>query len=139
VNGEIFYHLRNLWENSALAGVIRSAYPQPALVPASPWLNSFPPNKPGLTATIDKNSGATASWQSAGEPARLWVLQFHGTDNVWTTEILPAGQTTKSFLTSLPEVIAIRAVDRAGNLSPPAAVKKSLVPVRNGKGMMIVN
>ncbi|HTV76602.1 MAG TPA: family 10 glycosylhydrolase, partial [Candidatus Baltobacteraceae bacterium] len=130
--GEIFYHLRNLVENSALAGVIRSAYPQTALVPASPWLDSFPPNQPRLAAAINRNSGVSASWQSGSQSAWLWVLQFCGANNVWTTEILPANQTMKFFPNPAPELISIRAVDRAGNLSAPAVLKKA-VPVRNGK------
>ena len=49
VGGEIFYHLRNLLDNRALADVVRAEYPQPALVPASPWLDSTPPDKPKLS------------------------------------------------------------------------------------------
>ena len=49
VSGEIFYHLRNLFDNHALTDVVRAEYPQPALVPASPWLDSTPPDKPKLT------------------------------------------------------------------------------------------
>jgi uncharacterized lipoprotein YddW (UPF0748 family) len=46
--GEIFYHLRSLTDNPALANVVRAAYQQTALVPASPWLDSLPPGKPKL-------------------------------------------------------------------------------------------
>jgi uncharacterized lipoprotein YddW (UPF0748 family) len=132
--GEIHYHLRNIIENPALTDGIRREYPQPALVPASPWLDSFPPDQPRLAATVDKNSGVSASWQSGVQPVWLWVLQFRGTNNVWTTEILPASQTTKSFSNPVPEIISIRAMDRAGNLSPPASLKRFRVIYRS-KGM----
>jgi len=134
VNGEIFFHLKNLTDNPALADVIRNEYPQAALVPASPWLDSFPPDKPALTATIQKNSGASAIWQSVGQPAQLWLLQFRGTNNVWTTEILPASQNNYDFENSAPEIISIRAVDRVGNLSQPTSLKRTRVIYRT-KGM----
>ncbi|HTA94689.1 MAG TPA: family 10 glycosylhydrolase, partial [Verrucomicrobiae bacterium] len=134
VNGEIFFHLKNLTDNPALTDVIRNEYPQAALVPASPWLDSFPPDKPTLTATIQKNSSASANWQSVGQPAQLWLLQFRGTNNVWTTEILPASQNNYDFENSAPEIISIRAVDRVGNLSPPTSLKRTRVIYRT-KGM----
>ncbi len=133
--GEIHFHLRSVTQNPALAGDVRALYSQPALVPASPWLDSIPPDKPKLTVTIE-NSGALAHWEnSGGEPAWLWVLQFR-TNEVWTTEILPANQTTRTFFSSPPIEIAVSAVDRVGNESEPAALKKSNPPpVRpSGKG-----
>lgn len=125
--GEIFYHLRNLLENHALADVVRTQFSQPALVPASPWLDAIPPDKPKLTATIEK-SRVWAHWETAGsEPAWLWVLQFR-INGVWTTEILPASQTSRTFFDATPDVISVRAVDRTENLSQPAVLEKSEVP-----------
>jgi uncharacterized lipoprotein YddW (UPF0748 family) len=130
-SGEIFYHLRTLPENRALADVIRAQYPQPALVPASPWLDSLSPDKPKLTIG-ESRAGLRFEWAtSGGEPAWLWVLQFR-TNEVWTMEILPANQATRTFFGSQPDVIAVSAVDRVGNESEPAALKKGL-PVQNGK------
>jgi uncharacterized lipoprotein YddW (UPF0748 family) len=130
VSGEIFYHLGNLFDNRALTDVVRTAYPQPALVPASPWLDSIPPDKPKLTVTTD-NAGARAHWATAGgEPARLWVLQFR-INAIWTTEILPANQTAWTFENSKPDVVVVSAVDRSGNESAPTALQKTMPsPVR---------
>ena len=64
------------------------------------------------------------SGQPSGEPAWLWVLQYR-TNEVWTTEILPAGQTSRTFFNSRPEVVAVSAVDRTGNLSSPAVMGKA--------------
>ena len=53
VSGEIFYHLRNLFDNHALTDVVRAEYPQPALVPASPcWIPLRPTSRssPSLKA-----------------------------------------------------------------------------------------
>jgi len=126
VSGEIIYHLRTLSENYALADVVRTQYPQSALVPTTPWLDSIPPDKPKL-AVGESRSGLRFAWEtSGGKPAWLWVLQFR-INGVWATEILPASQTSRTFFDSKPDVIAVRAVDRTENLSPPAILEKSTI------------
>ena len=130
MSGEIFYHLRNLSENRALTDVVRTAYPQLALVPASPWLDSIPPGKPKLSAGAPWSS-LRFDWANAnGKPAWLWVLQFE-IKGVWTTEILPANQTTRTFFDAKPDIIAVSAVDRSGNESASAALKVEM-PVYHG-------
>jgi hypothetical protein len=134
--GELLYHLRSVLDNRALNDAIRAQYNQTALVPTSPWLDSLSPGKPKLAVTIE-NSGARAHWEvSGGEPAWLWVLQFR-TNEIWTTEILPANQTARTFFSSQPDVIAVSAVDRVGNESAPVALKKGTPPPvrRSGKGV----
>jgi hypothetical protein len=133
--GEIFYHLRNLTDNPALANVVRAAYPQTALVPASPWLASLPPARPKLVVVENDRSGLSVRWETNGTPAWLWILQYR-TNEVWATEILPASQTVRTFESSRPETVAVSAVDRVGNVSSPAALKKTQ-PVRTGRGMTI--
>jgi len=117
--GKIFYHLRNLTDNRALADVVRAAYPQAALVPASPWLDAVPPARPKLAAGGSRGRVCFQWTASAGKPVWLWVLQFR-THGFWTTEALPAGQTSRTFFDSQPEVVSISAVDRTGNISLPA-------------------
>jgi uncharacterized lipoprotein YddW (UPF0748 family) len=131
-SGEIFFHLRNLAANPALGGVIRAQYAQPALVPASPWLADQPPDKPTLAVTANNRFNVSLRWEtSGGKPPWLWVLQFQ-TNQVWTTEILPAAETVWTSGNSKPDAVAIRAVDRVGNLSPSAALvlTKVVTPVR---------
>jgi uncharacterized lipoprotein YddW (UPF0748 family) len=124
--GEIHFHLRSILENHALDGIVRSEYAQPALVPASPWLDSTSPDNPKVTVVKNGDSGWRVSWKtSGGEPPWLWVLQFH-TNGVWTTEILPAPQMTQIFANTALDLISISTVDRTGNLSSPAALKKIL-------------
>jgi uncharacterized lipoprotein YddW (UPF0748 family) len=132
VDGEIFYHLRNLTDNSALTDVVRAACAQPALVPASPWLASIPPGKPKLTVAEDSRASLRLQWESTSNPASQWVLQFR-TNQVWATEILPADRTNWAFAKPAPDLISISAVDRVDNLSAPAALKKSRL-VYLGKG-----
>jgi hypothetical protein len=119
--GEIHYHLRSLVENPALAAAIRAQYAQPALVPAMPWLDAVPPEKPRLIVTGGKNS-ARARWENGGaKPAQWWLLQILG-NGVWHTEILPPNQTARNFEDFLPDAVSVRAVDRAGNLSAPVVL-----------------
>jgi uncharacterized lipoprotein YddW (UPF0748 family) len=134
--GEIFYHLRSLTDNAALADSVRAAYAQPALVPASPWLDSIPPGKPKLTVVENSPSSLRLQWETADKPARLWVLQFR-TNQVWTTEILPAARTNWAFAKPAPDLISICAVDRVDNLGSPAALRKYLL-VPAGKRTMIL-
>jgi len=59
------------------------------------------------------------------------------TNEVWTTEILPANQTAQTFPDFAPDVIAISTVDRTGNLSLPIALKKTMpAPIRPRKLLM---
>jgi uncharacterized lipoprotein YddW (UPF0748 family) len=132
VSGEIHYHLRSLVENPALAAAVQSQYAQPALVPASPWMDSLPPSAPKLFAAIE-NSVTCIRWFSpAGEPPRWWLLQVCTTNN-WTTEILPGSQTSRILYNSNPDAISIRAVDRLGNLGAPTVLvpRKSLTISNN--------
>jgi uncharacterized lipoprotein YddW (UPF0748 family) len=129
--GVVLYHLRSVTENPALNEAVRNEFARPALVPASPWLDSTPPEKPRFTVVDNKRSGVSVRWESpGGEPPWLWVLQSLATNSVWTTEILPANQTAKAFANPAPELISIRAVDRVGNLSAAAALKKT-APVQS--------
>jgi len=133
--GEIFFRLRSLTDNAGLADVVRVAYAQPALVPASPWLDAIPPGKPKLTVVENSRSSLRVQWNTADNPAWLWVLQFR-TNQVWTTEVLPAARTNWAFAKPVPEWIAISAVGRVGGLSLSAAIKKSRL-VSIGKGRVI--
>jgi hypothetical protein len=117
--GTVHFHLRNVLENPALAAAVRAAYASPALVPASPWLDAVPPEKPKLIANTGGNS-AKLRWENgAGKPASLWLLQILS-DGHWRTEILPANQIARTFENYLPDAVAVRAVDRVENLSAPA-------------------
>jgi uncharacterized lipoprotein YddW (UPF0748 family) len=121
--GEIFYHLRSVADNPALTAAVRAEYVQTALVPASPWLDSVPPEKPSLTVG-ESRAGLRFQWAtSGGEPVWLWVVQSR-TNEIWRTEILPADQTSRTFFNSRPEVMAVSAVDRTGNLSLPVVLGK---------------
>jgi hypothetical protein len=98
------------------------AYAEPALVPASPWLDNKAPASPrvevkreGLSDTVD------VSWRRhGGEPAWLWaVYTKHGA--TWRLHVYPA-ETDNVQLGPDPilgpvTAVAVRAVDRSGNQS----------------------
>ena len=109
---------------------VRNANPQTALVPASPWLDSVPPDKPKLAVAENGRSSLDVRWETTGEAAWLWILQYR-TNEVWATEILPANQTTRTFENSKPDLVAVSAVDRTGNLSWP---RQSKSPSRSAAG-----
>jgi uncharacterized lipoprotein YddW (UPF0748 family) len=137
--GTVHFHLRTVLENPALADSIRSAYATPALEPPSPWLNLPVQGKPGLVVAHNSRTNLRIAWGSpGGGSARFWVLQFRTGSGDWQTKILPANQTMETFSNPVPDVIAISAVDGAGNLSPTAALKKT-PPARNGKSAIILN
>ncbi|HEU6448321.1 MAG TPA: family 10 glycosylhydrolase [Verrucomicrobiae bacterium] len=125
-SGEIFFHLRNLLDDPRLNQIARAGFSQPALGPAWPWLSSTLPKKPKLLLKSTKD-GLDIHWENSGDAAPWqWVLQVMGTNHLWTTHIFPATQMTASFGKPVPNAISIRAVDRLGNLSEPAAVRKIL-------------
>jgi uncharacterized lipoprotein YddW (UPF0748 family) len=132
--GEIHYHLRSVLENPALAAAVRAQYAQPALVPATPWLDALPPEKPKLSVTAGENS-TSLRWENNGtEPAKWWVLQVCHS-NIWTTEILPAAQTIRELPVSKPDAVSLRAVDRLGNLSAPTVLApRKFSPADTSKG-----
>jgi hypothetical protein len=107
-------------KNAALnEALLRDAYQQPALIPASPWLDASPPDRPKLTVTPWKKT-MTLGWKKTGaEPVCWWVLQCR-TNGVWTSEILPGNESGRYRENFSPDAVALRAVDRAGNLSPAA-------------------
>ena len=141
VNGEIYFHLKNLIENNELNSLVRAANKNSALVPAMPWLSTSVPDQPVLSVTKETITNLTFHWEpAAGESPKFWVLQYLGTNQVWTSEICPGIQSGCAFSTFRPGVVSIRALDDYENLSPAAVLGKFVVPTpihRIGKGMLI--
>lgn len=117
--GHVHWNMKALMRNNGLAEALeREVYGQPALVPPAPWLDTDPPEKPRLAV-----SGGAASWSPGGvEKVWLWVVQTRK-DNEWTTRMLPGATKSRALERPLPEAIAVTAVDRCGNASPPAVVR----------------
>ncbi|HEX4644453.1 MAG TPA: family 10 glycosylhydrolase, partial [Verrucomicrobiae bacterium] len=87
--GNIFWSIKCLMENrGGFATVLeRDLYAEPALVPASPWLEQKPPGKP----VVQAGAGNDIVWEPAeAEKASFWVLQTK-TNSEWHTVILTGG------------------------------------------------
>ena len=121
--GHVHWNMKSLMHSTELGAALqRGAYAEPALIPACKWLDSTPPGKPRLTAAIG-NSSVKLSWESAPpELSRLWVLQYRRS-GAWTTRFLSADSQTQILDGELPDLLALSAVDRTGNLGPAATVQ----------------
>ena len=126
-SGNIYWSMKPLLEKgeSVASVLLREAYAEPSLVPSSPWLDRIPPGKPQLL--IGDSSGSPRiklDWRPRGqEKVWLWVLQTQRA-GVWVTDILPGGQSSLVLNASAPpEFIALTAIDRCGNASPPVVVQ----------------
>ena len=99
-----------------------SVYADPALIPASPWLEGRnpPPALPSVALGADAATGArTVTWQPAvGDAPWLWVVQTRAR-TIWTTRILRAALTAFPVPPS-SDTVAVSAVDRCGVIGPCA-------------------
>lgn len=120
--GHIHWNMKSLLASSNLQSALASGpYAQTALVPACPWLDAKPPGKPNVTVATASSGGMQVSWKPAtGERPRFWLLQTKR-GNGWSSEITAA--TFAPLASPLPEVVAVSAVDRAGNASRPAVLR----------------
>jgi uncharacterized lipoprotein YddW (UPF0748 family) len=116
--GTVHYHLRSVLDNPALTALVRALYVPPALIPPSPWLGGAPPPPPRLTADFLGKS-AHVQWRSAAGNPAWWLVQTR-TRGAWTTLILPGARVDTYLENASPDAIALRAVDRLGNLSESA-------------------
>ena len=119
-SGNVYFSMRPLVNNSGLTNTLRDLYAEPALIPASTWLDKSAPAKP-----VVQKRGAEIVWNAGGEePAAWWVLQHRSGDR-WTTEILPAGVTARPYTGPIAaaDKVVVSAVDRCGNQSPHTELK----------------
>jgi uncharacterized lipoprotein YddW (UPF0748 family) len=131
-DGYIFYNATALLTNSPRGDLLQRALetslnPQPALVPAFPWLGSNTPAKPNLAIVAVSNT-VRLQWTtgSTNSIVRWWAVQTR-TGNTWKTQIF-AGESSTAFLTGTPEIVALTAIDRIGNASPPRVLEMRKEP-----------
>jgi hypothetical protein len=125
VSGHIHWNMKSLMRNTAFDEVLeRELYQQPALMPLAPWLGRAKPGKPILTiATANPGSPLEVRWTPGGSgKAWLWLLQTR-TGGEWTREILPAARTSRVWNGAPPEVVAVSAINRNGELSAPSVLQ----------------
>jgi uncharacterized lipoprotein YddW (UPF0748 family) len=121
--GNVHFSMRALNGNwKGIYDLLRNGhYAQPALVPASPWLDPIPPAAPSLDSYSVSRTATTIRWHNqAAEPVRRWAVYMqHGTG--WTFRVLPSTATqveVPSFLNGQSiQRVGIAAIDRVGNES----------------------
>jgi uncharacterized lipoprotein YddW (UPF0748 family) len=121
--GNVHFSMKALMENRlGIADMLsRGVYAQPALVPASPWLQAVAPPTPTLNVSGPANK-LTVQWHTGSVGQWLWVVQYR-IGETWTTQILPSNVLSAEIpaTASNPvQSIAVSAVDRVGNQSRPA-------------------
>ncbi len=129
-SGNIHWNVSSLMSDAkGLAATLATqVYTQPALVPASPWLDKIAPPRPAVTLQYDAAKDRFEMlWQPAEtEPVARWLVQTR-TDGKWesfiTTAVSKSGNIVKSG-GRFPELVSLVAVDRAGNTSPAAVLEQ---------------
>ena len=100
------------------------AYATPALVPASPWLDDDPPDRPSVTARR-RDTGLRLRLAPSGDEHVQWWLVRRYRDGTWETDVVPGRRRTYDLSASgedAPiEALLVSAVDRVGTVSTPAA------------------
>jgi uncharacterized lipoprotein YddW (UPF0748 family) len=128
-SGEILFSMNVLMSDpdsldERLAG---DSYAQPALVPATPWLDATVPGRPQPLARLDMKSGEMLLDidPANGEKSPwLWVVQAHNATG-WTTQILRGTEDTHLLAgrgEKSPNDVWVYAIGRTGNQSPVARV-----------------
>jgi uncharacterized lipoprotein YddW (UPF0748 family) len=131
-DGNLFWGVRVLSEDRrGLREVLkREVYGQPALTPACPWLDRDPPAAPQFAGTTESENDLKVQVNpGAGEPVWQWLVQTRqGAE--WTMQTVPG--TPGAMLLTLPgrpEVVAVSALDRCGNVSGAAVVERRALAV----------
>jgi uncharacterized lipoprotein YddW (UPF0748 family) len=102
-------------------------YGEPALVPASPWLDRGQPARPTAVVARDSTTGGLVLRIEPGDRrvVRRWTVRSRG-DRGWTAIVLPAEQRIRALTSSAaelgPEEVVVTAIDRFGNESAVTVV-----------------
>jgi len=106
----------------------KTTYREPALVPASPWLDKLPPLAPKIKIKPGpKPEQLFLNWNSKRrKQIARWAFQMR-INGQWSTIVFHGQQMTAILnLTGprIPDAFALTAIDRAGNASPPAVFSR---------------
>lgn len=129
-SGNIHFSMKAFLENRDSIGtqLARGAYAEPALVPATPWLDRVPPRGPIVAARVDTATGGLGLRMLPGgkEAIWRWVVRAR-TGGTWTTRLLPGWQRSHALTvdaaTPRPDAVLVSAVDRVGNESRVVRVR----------------
>ena len=121
--GVVLWNMKALIQNpdSVTDKLASTLYAEPALVPATPWLDRRTPPTPRIDVRRGEMSGDlfVDLHPASSHKPWLWVVQTR-TDSGWTTVILPGGEKMHLLAgrhDAIPLDVRVRAVGRTGNLS----------------------
>ena len=125
--GHIHFNAAVLMQNAdGIADRLAATYAEPALVPASPWLDRDKPPRPVASAARDSAAGSIEIRFAPNQREQVtwWAVQSRVGDE-WVVAIVP-GAERRHILTGdvgAVNLVAVTAVDRNGNASVPALVR----------------
>lgn len=97
-------------------------YREPALVPASPWLDSRAPNAPKVTVERESDTKVRVRWTPSGDDdVRFYAVCTQ--DDRWRAPQIGSGTSMTIEGSVLPLRLAVTAIDRCGNASKPTVVR----------------
>ena len=107
--------------DAALADrLAKGPWSQPALVPASPWLDARAPRAPRID--VGTAGGRRALRLTARDDDTFRYVIDEQVDGRWQRRIVPAAGDEPVVLASKDGAVFVRAVDRTGNLGEPGSV-----------------
>jgi uncharacterized lipoprotein YddW (UPF0748 family) len=129
-SGNVHFSMNVFMQNrdSHVYRLVAGPYAEPALVPASPWLESKAPSAPRVRAQTDTLSGRTTVTITpvGSTTVREWVVRSRFGDT-WTTSIGPGSVREHSFAaadaSARPDLIVVTAIGRTGMESEETRVR----------------
>ena len=120
-SGVVHWSISSVTRNPALAKALAEGpYKNPALVPASPWLDDTPPAAPSVSIT-QRDSTVDIQWSHTNEKDVFRWIVYYKYGNRWSYQVL--SRQARSLQLSTAEgknrlnAIAVSAADRTGNES----------------------
>ncbi|MEM0962527.1 MAG: family 10 glycosylhydrolase [Bacteroidota bacterium] len=125
--GTIHFSMKALLDRFTDVGprLAEGPYDAPALVPASPWLDDTPPAAPLVFATPRDGAVDVVLAEGDEQPAWRWIVRAQR-GGEWSWEVIRRESGTVVLGPTVNgdvEVVAVSAVDRAGNEGPARLVE----------------
>ena len=112
------------WSGGVVAQALAPLFREPAVVPATPWLDDAPPATPRVIVAEGVAPGGGREWTLALGPGeaqlRWWVVRWRVAGGAWGVRVLPGTERAHTLRPGAGvERIAVHAADGAWNLSAP--------------------
>ena len=119
--GHVFWSMKSLMKNrgGVSRALVKNFYQEPSLVPPMPWVSQKLPATPNVNAA-GSGGNVSIAWNAIPGCQKYAVQIRQG--QIWRMSTVTAG--TKLTLSGVPDAIAVSAVDRNGNTSPPRVLTR---------------